>query len=72
MDSMKGEIQEKIVKLRDMSEYTAKVMSDSEAELLLILNKKNFDMTRFYKELILWTISINNDYLAISWMKMKI
>ena len=53
MDSMKGEIQEKIVKLRDMSEYTAKVMSDSEAELLLILNKKNFDMTRFYKELIL-------------------
>lgn len=50
---MKGEIQEKIVKLRDMSEYTAKVMSDSEAELLLILNKKNFDMTRFYKELIL-------------------
>jgi len=48
MDSMKGEIQEKIVKLRDMSEYTAKLMSDSEAELLLILNKKNFDMTSHF------------------------
>ena len=47
MDSMKSEIQEKIVKLRDMSDYTAKAMSDSEAQLLLIFNEMNSDMTRF-------------------------
>ena len=47
MDNMKGKIQEKIVKLRDLSEYTAKVIEDAEAELLQIFSEKNYDMTRF-------------------------
>ena len=44
---MKGKIQEKIVKLRDLSEYTAKVIEDAEAEILQIFSEKNYDMTRF-------------------------
>ena len=47
MDMLKGKIQEKIVKLRDLSDYTAKVIEDAEAELLQIFNEKNYDMTRF-------------------------
>jgi len=45
MDNMKGQMQEKIVKLRDFSEYTAQVIEDAEADLLHIFNGKNFDMT---------------------------
>ena len=44
---LKGKIQEKIVKLRDLSDYTAKVIEDAEAELLQIFNEKNYDMSRF-------------------------
>ena len=47
MDIMKGKIQEKIVKLRDLSDYTAKVVEDAEAELLQVFNEKTHDMTRF-------------------------
>ena len=47
MDMMKGKIQEKIVKLRDLSDYTAKVVEDAEAELLQVFNEKTHDMTRF-------------------------
>ena len=47
MDNMKGKIQEKIVKLRDLSDYTAKVVEDAEAELLQVFNEKTHDMTRF-------------------------
>ena len=47
MDLLKGKIQEKIVKLRDLSDYTARVIEDAEAELLLIFHEKNYDMTRY-------------------------
>ena len=46
MDVLKGKIQERIVKLRDLSDYTAKVIEDAEAELLQIFNDKSYDMTR--------------------------
>ena len=44
---MKGKIKDKILKLRDLSEYTAKVIEDAEAELLQVFNEKTHDMTRF-------------------------
>ena len=47
MDILKGKIREKIVKLRGLSDYTAKVIEDAEAELLQIFKEKNSDMTRF-------------------------
>ena len=46
MDVFKGKIQERIVKLSDLSDYTAKVIEDAEAELLQIFNDKSYDMTR--------------------------
>jgi hypothetical protein len=46
MDMLKGKIQQRIVKLRDLSDYTAKVIEDAEAELLQIFNDKSYDMTR--------------------------
>ena len=46
MDVLKGKIQERIVKLRDLSDYTAKVIEDAEAKLLQISNDKSYDMTR--------------------------
>eukprot|EP00092_Neocalanus_flemingeri_P090614 GFUD01114782.1.p1 GENE.GFUD01114782.1~~GFUD01114782.1.p1 ORF type:complete len:643 (-),score=177.63 GFUD01114782.1:52-1860(-) len=48
MDLLKGKIQAKIVKLRDLSEYTAKVIEDTEAELLQIFKEKSFDMTGLF------------------------
>ena len=47
MNSMKGKIHAKIVKLRDLSAYTTKVIEDAEAELLQFFNQKNCDMTRY-------------------------
>ena len=46
MDVLKGKIQERIVKLRDLSDYTAKVIEDAEAELLQIYTEKSYDVTR--------------------------
>lgn len=48
MDVIKGNIQEGIVKLHDLSNYTAKVIEDAEAELLQIFNEKSFDMTSLF------------------------
>eukprot|EP00090_Calanus_glacialis_P007630 TRINITY_DN16073_c0_g1_i10.p1 TRINITY_DN16073_c0_g1~~TRINITY_DN16073_c0_g1_i10.p1 ORF type:complete len:884 (-),score=266.77 TRINITY_DN16073_c0_g1_i10:79-2730(-) len=48
MDVLKGKIQERIVKLRDLSDYTAKVIEDAEAELLQIFNEKSYDMTSLF------------------------
>jgi len=48
MDVIKGKIQERIVKLRDLSDYTAKVIEDAEAELLQIFNEKSYDMTSLF------------------------
>jgi len=48
MDTQKRSIQDKIEKLRGLSEYTAKVIEDDEAELLLIFNQKNYDMTSLF------------------------
>ena len=43
---LKGKIQERIVKLRDLSDYTAKVIEDAEAEVLQMFNDKSYDMAR--------------------------
>jgi len=48
MNNMKGKIHAKIVKLRDLSEYTTKVIEDAEAELLQYFNQKNSDMTSLF------------------------
>jgi len=48
MDLLKRKIQERIVKLRDLSAYTAKVIEDSEAELLQMFNAKDFDVKRYF------------------------
>eukprot|EP00092_Neocalanus_flemingeri_P030544 GFUD01033164.1.p1 GENE.GFUD01033164.1~~GFUD01033164.1.p1 ORF type:complete len:589 (+),score=155.72 GFUD01033164.1:1-1767(+) len=48
MDHLKAKIQAKIVKLRGLSEYTAKVIEDAEAELLQMFNDMDFDMTSLF------------------------
>eukprot|EP00091_Calanus_sinicus_P006361 TRINITY_DN16999_c0_g1_i1.p1 TRINITY_DN16999_c0_g1~~TRINITY_DN16999_c0_g1_i1.p1 ORF type:complete len:165 (-),score=48.79 TRINITY_DN16999_c0_g1_i1:11-505(-) len=48
MDVLKSKLQERIVKLRDLSDYTAKVIEDAEAELLQIFNEKSYDVTSLF------------------------
>ena len=63
MDVIKGKIQERIVKLRDLSDYTAKVIEDAKAELLQIFNK-----TSYFYPFNFYFVNINGGIYVLLWL----